>query len=122
MRKLKSEKEKIDKNIAKKKRKDDSINKLNNYIYCKECLNLNIEKTDSKWKTVCLSCYKLINKPKKYVDKKLYKKIYLNVLYKDKDIAKELGAKWSNDNRKWYILHDNINKDEILEKWIVCEL
>ena len=31
-------------------------------------------------------------------------KIYLNIPYKDKDSAKNLGARWDSIERKWYII------------------
>lgn len=45
------------------------------------------------------------------------KKIYLKVTYKDKDNAKTLGARWDNDQKKWYIYNDNENLDELVEKF-----
>ncbi len=31
-------------------------------------------------------------------------KQYLNVNYKDKDLAKRLGARWDSSVRKWYVV------------------
>ena len=45
------------------------------------------------------------------------KKIYLNVPFNSKEEIKKLGGKWDNENKKWYILSDNIHKDDILFKF-----
>ena len=44
--------------------------------------------------------------------KKEIKKNYLNVPFSHKDKAKELGAKWDRNNKKWYYL-DNIENNKI---------
>jgi ribonuclease HI len=44
-------------------------------------------------------------------NKKLNTKIYLKVQYKDKDDAKDKGARWDSINKKWYIYEDNRNLD-----------
>ena len=41
------------------------------------------------------------------------KKIYLNVSYAQKDIAKSFGAKWDPKKKKWYSLCDNPNLKEL---------
>lgn len=45
-------------------------------------------------------------------------RLYLDVSYKDKDEAKDLGAKWDfHENiRKWYI--DDITEWKKFQKWI----
>lgn len=45
------------------------------------------------------------------------KKIYLNVSYKDKDDAKNKGARWDVGRKKWYILSSNSNKEELVKKY-----
>lgn len=45
----------------------------------------------------------------------LAKKIFLNVPFKLKDKAKEFGAIFDPDIKKWYIRDNFMNKDEILE-------
>ena len=41
-------------------------------------------------------------------------KIYLNVPYSEKDLAKGKGAKWDAGKKKWFIHDDNPNKTELL--------
>lgn len=41
-------------------------------------------------------------------------KIYLNVSYDQKDIAKQLDCKWDQKRKKWYTYEDNKNKPLIL--------
>ena len=41
-------------------------------------------------------------------------KIYLNVSYDQKDIAKQLDCKWDQKKKKWYIYEDNKNKSLII--------
>lgn len=43
------------------------------------------------------------------------KKIYLDVPYAKKEIAKEHGAKWNPDEKKWYILDTCKSKDILLD-------
>lgn len=43
------------------------------------------------------------------------KKIYLNVLYEDKEEAKQLGAKWDPTKKKWYTLSTNPHKEEVID-------
>ena len=44
-------------------------------------------------------------------------KIYLNVPFNEKNDAKNLGAKWDKNKKKWFIFNDDKNKTEIIEKW-----
>ena len=44
-------------------------------------------------------------------------KVYLAVPFKDKNEAKELGAKWDKDNKSWFTNTDNPNLEK-LEKWL----
>ena len=44
-------------------------------------------------------------------------KIYLNVPFNEKDEAKKYGCKWDVNEKKWYILDNNNNKNKILFKW-----
>ena len=52
----------------------------------------------------------LANKSVEHNDKdekrELIQKIYLQVSYKDKDIAKSFGAKWCPENKLWYYTSD----------------
>ena len=48
---------------------------------------------------VC-SCYVLFNEW--FGDLRMAVKHYLNVDYKDRDLAKRLGAKWDPSVRRWY--------------------
>jgi ribonuclease HI len=41
-------------------------------------------------------------------------KIYLNVSYDQKDIAKQLDCRWDQKKKKWYTYEDNKNKELIL--------
>ena len=41
-------------------------------------------------------------------------RIYLNVTYDQKDIAKQLECKWDVKKKKWYIYDDNTKKDLII--------
>lgn len=50
-------------------------------------------------------------------DKK--EKIYLNVMYEDKEIIKGLCGKWDRNKKKWYVYKDNKNIKEILDKFIL---
>ncbi len=41
-------------------------------------------------------------------------KIFLNVPFAKKDEAKALGAKWEPSKKKWYIMNNHSNKEELL--------
>ncbi len=41
-------------------------------------------------------------------------KIFLNVPFSKKDEAKALGAKWEPSKKKWYIMNNSPNKEELL--------
>lgn len=41
-------------------------------------------------------------------------KIYLNVPYSEKDLAKEKGARWDAGKKKWYIHDNNPNKSDLV--------
>ena len=43
--------------------------------------------------------------------------IYLAVPFEEKDEVKKLGAKWDNNEKKWYILDNLKNKEILLEKY-----
>lgn len=45
------------------------------------------------------------------------KKIYLNVPFEEKDQAKELGAKFDNQCKKWFIIRDEVDSDSF-SKWM----
>jgi len=42
-------------------------------------------------------------------------KIYLKVSFLEKDLIKKLGGLWDMKKKKWYILEDNKNKEEIFK-------
>ena len=44
---------------------------------------------------------------------------YINVMYNEKDLAKNLGAKFDFNNKLWYIPQDinELNEKKILKKW-----
>lgn len=42
--------------------------------------------------------------------------IFLNVPYKDKDKAKQLGARWNSEKKKWYIPENNLMTP--FEQWL----
>jgi hypothetical protein len=44
-------------------------------------------------------------------------KIYLEVPFCEKEEAKNLGAMWDVEFKKWYIFNGDINKELILQKW-----
>jgi hypothetical protein len=44
---------------------------------------------------------------------------YLNVKYKDKDRAKENGARWDRQNRLWYVPMELVTHDMAkFERWV----
>jgi ribonuclease HI len=49
----------------------------------------------------------------------LYSKLYLDVPFSKKDIIKGLGGRWNNTIKKWYILSNSLNKDEVLNQFNV---
>jgi ribonuclease HI len=57
------------------------------------------------------------NRTEKKDDSSNNTKIYLNVAYKDKDDAKSKGARWDPNKKKWYILDNNTNKEELVRKY-----
>lgn len=69
---------------------------------------------------ICTDCNNIINKYTHDVfwdnilcDSCENKKIYINVPYQKKDDAKQLGAKWDNVNKKWFIYNNNRKKEQI---------
>lgn len=46
---------------------------------------------------------------------KVIKKIYLNVPYAQKEIAKKLGAKWDRSKKKWFTEDKNEHKNELIK-------
>ncbi len=44
-------------------------------------------------------------------------RIYLDVPREEKEEAKALGAKWDSNEKSWYTMSDNPNKDKLFEKW-----
>ena len=45
-------------------------------------------------------------------------RIYLNVAFAQKDMAKQLDCKWDVNKKKWYIYDDNHKKDVIISLFI----
>jgi hypothetical protein len=43
------------------------------------------------------------------------KKIYLNVPYNDKDVAKSYGAKWNPEKKSWYVFSQNENRNYLIK-------
>ena len=76
------------------------------YISCPECGNIVNQHHDSfcERKEDCDFCQN--------------KRTYLYVPYNEKD----LGAKWDNIQKKWFILNGNPNMKEILRKWKRCNI
>jgi ribonuclease HI len=46
-----------------------------------------------------------------------YSKIFLNVPFAEKDVAKDLGARWDASKKKWYIFDNSENKDILITKF-----
>ena len=42
-------------------------------------------------------------------------KTYLFVPFEFKDKAKKLNAKWDNNIKKWFVYHDNVNYQELVD-------
>lgn len=86
------------------------------------CLSLERIETENKPKTkkgATISSTKtkakVVKEPKK--EKPIFQKIYLEVPFAKKDEVKLLGGKWDGLLKKWFILDDNKNKNEILSKF-----
>jgi len=60
---------------------------------------------------------KSLNSTEKEIKPEEVEKTILNVHYKMKNQAKELGAKWDKDLKKWYVQKNNINYDELINKF-----
>lgn len=58
-------------------------------------------------------CLDVTNGTESYM-KYIPNKIYLNVSYEQKDIAKQLDCRWDQKKKKWYMYEDNKNKTLIL--------
>lgn len=52
-----------------------------------------------------------------YNTKSTITKTYINAKYKDKDEVKQLGAKWDNDEKRWYVMSYHPNYNKILNKY-----
>ena len=82
------------------------------FIECERCNSydtpLCVMETNVVSQNICKNC-----------DIYLYfcENIYLNVPFRSKDEVKNLGAKWDNKYKKWYINKNNKNIDIILQKW-----
>lgn len=55
-----------------------------------------------------------------YSQPKATQNLYLNVPYKEKDEAKNLGAKWDNSKKKWYISSSNSDIKQF-SRWLPSE-
>ena len=44
-------------------------------------------------------------------------KVFLTVPYKDKDEAKRMGAKWCQEQKKWYTTEKSRDCNELLKRW-----
>lgn len=42
-------------------------------------------------------------------------KIYLNIKFSEKDMVKNLGAKWDKNNKKWYCFSNNV---QLFDEWL----
>lgn len=73
------------------------------YLHCDECDNIT-NKTSRGFSdlTYCLFCNT---------------KVFLEVPFREKEEAKNLGALWHVEFKKWYIFNKNLNKNLILQKW-----
>ena len=49
--------------------------------------------------------------------KETFHKIYLNVPYSEKDLAKEKGARWDAGKKKWYIHDNNPYKSDLISTY-----
>lgn len=47
----------------------------------------------------------------------MQKRVYLNVLFEEKDEAKAYGAKWDKDEKKWYTLSNNEHYAYLTDKF-----
>jgi ribonuclease HI len=92
-------------------------------LYC-ELPNVNFVHVDahtgkqdvnSKWNAEAdkLATQCLPDTEKEYM-KFIPNKVYLNVSYDQKEIAKELDCRWDQKKKKWYMYEDNKNKPLIL--------
>lgn len=43
------------------------------------------------------------------------KRVNLFISYKEKDVAKQLGAKWDAKGKQWYTTSNNSNKRQLLK-------
>jgi hypothetical protein len=100
----------------------DICNASNIVKYCQKCNNTHyniVNKCDECRKGICDECdIKISEKFKKrtlcYICKNKDEIIYLNISYSKKDKAKNLGAFWNNNKKKWYFLNSSENKEELL--------
>lgn len=84
-----------------------------------------MSQSDARTKKVALSAIeRLTSNPcaegdgeKDKQDEAPERKIYLNVPYEEKDQAKELGAKFDSQNKKWFIIGDEVDSDHF-SKWM----
>ncbi len=100
--------------ICKQPHKNRKVNRCNNCRIgvCDECEN----ECNIKYKL----CYNCFNENRKYEINK--PKIYLSVLYHEKESLKEFGGRWDDDLKKWYIFEDSVYKQQVLDKWEKIDL
>jgi hypothetical protein len=58
--------------------------------------------------------FEVVKNPKPYIEPE---KIYCNISYKNKNIAKEDGLKYNGENKKWFYTSNNINFNKLNEKY-----
>lgn len=79
---------------------------------CNACRKKNKNKNKKELKII-----KPIERKEIHLDELIEQnRIYLNVPYSEKDEAKKLGAKWSQNKKQWYITKNN-NKSSF-KKWL----
>ena len=90
-----------------------SIYVINVYWILEQNNNLSQEDLYNNVKKIAQCFIKPIELKKKVVPFD-FTNIYLKVPFNQKDEAKDLGAKWDNENKLWYIKNDNKNTKYIL--------
>jgi O-glycosyl hydrolase len=101
---MKKRSEKIDSNFS-KVCSEYNITNISNMSVTKYYLSIQFEKKEeakfdnAKWSPIAKLWYVLDDKSL-LIEK--YKIIQLDVKYKEKDYAKELGAKFNFENKEWY--------------------
>ena len=85
---------------------------------CVDCGDPFAPKDGASYITRCYNCYQTYKESRENQCLIIsHERIYLNVPYNEKDDAKQIGARWDNTLRKWYL---NNNCDKVLyEKWVM---